>query len=214
MDAPKGSSRRRYLYAALFFLLMALIIVVRDLVFYDAYNIIWFCDLVLFLFAVAFFMRNIQMVKGLINIGLIAQFIFISEIVMYVFFGVSLSSMPSTLLRTNPINIVLSIMIHLSSTNLALLLTYQRKTRRVSLLYSFLALLLLFVLSLAFTPATDNINYVFSSAFLFGLAIPFYTILWPLLAFAIVVMPTYWFQKKLYLISKSHQALRPSRSDR
>ncbi len=203
-------SRKGYFYAGLFFLLMCIFVIIRDLVYYNIYNFIWFCDIGLLLFSAAFFSRNVQFVKGLINIGLIAQFIFILEIVLYVLFGVSLSNLPAAIMSTGPINITISIIIHLLSTNLALLLTYKIKTMRISLLYSSLVLLLLFILTVSLTPAYENINYVFSSSFMFGLSVPYYKLLWPFLAFLAPVLPTYWLQRYLYSMSnrtKSRQAI-------
>jgi hypothetical protein len=184
--------------AAAFYLLLAVIVIVRNHLFYNDYDFIWFCDIGLVFFSFGFMTSNYQLVKGLISIGLIAQFIFLMEFTIYAAFDVSLSSMPRLLLDTSMLNIVISLSIHLLSTNLALLLTYKRKTNPSSLIYSAAVIALLFMLSLALTPAYENVNYVFSSGFIYGLSIPFYTVFWPFLVFTLVVLPTYSLQKALY----------------
>ena len=167
---------------AAFYLAMAVIVVIRDLVFYDIFNFFWFCDIGLVLFAIAFFNRNIQFIKGLINIGLVAQSIFLLSIVVYAGFKIQMNGLPVVLFHTSWVNILVSIIIHLLSTNLALFLTYKEKNGASSLAYSLGVLLFLYVMSLLLTPPSYNINYVFSSDFL-GFNIPFYTFLWPVLAF-------------------------------
>lgn len=180
---------------------MTVVVFIRNLVFYTAYNFIWFCDIGLLLFFIAFLTKNDQFIKGLISIGLFAQFVFILEVILYSLFHISLSSLPSDLFRTSQANIVISLIIHLFSTNFALLMTYKKKTTRKSLIYSAGVLILLWIMTIFFTPAVYNINYVFSLSFFFGLTMPFYTLLWPLIAFTALILPTYWFQKGLYTVS-------------
>ncbi len=187
-----------YLYAAIFFLAMALIIFFRNNAYYSIYNSLWFCDFSLILFSVAFFMENVQFIKGLINIGLIAQFIYILDVIMYIIFGITWSNIPAEMLSSGLPNIIFSLAIHLFSANLALYITYSRKTKPFSLLYSAMVLLLLYFLTVFMTPPSNNVNFIFSSEFLFGLDIPFYIYLWPLLAFMVLSLPTYRFQSWLY----------------
>jgi len=201
LHSKHNTMRVNYTAIAFFYLAMAVIVVFRDLAFYDVYNFFWFCDIGLILFAIAFYLRNVQLVKGLINVGLIAQFIFIVGIVAYSVFAIQIDNLPAHLFQTSWVNVIISVSIHLLSTNLALLLTYAKKNKPSSLVYSFAVLLLLYALTLAFTPASDNVNYVFSSGFL-GFAIPYYTFLWPLLAFLILVLPTSWLQESLYRASR------------
>ena len=86
-----------------------------------------------------------------------------------------------------------------SPTTLALLFVYDIQIQPICLIYSGVLLGILFFVSLIFTNLKENINYVDNSEFL-GFQIPYYRILWILLAFIFLVLPTYYFQYLLYSI--------------
>jgi hypothetical protein len=186
-----------YIVIGFFFLMLSLALIFRNSVYYSMANTLWFCDFSLVLFSIAFFLRNLQFIKGLINIGLLAQFIYILELILYVSFGISLSEIPALTMNSGLFNIIYSVSIHLFSANLALYVTVRRRTKRISLMYSGLIIVFLYALTILLTPPSMNVNYIFSSEFLFGLNIPLYIYLWPLLAFIVLVIPTYRLQRYL-----------------
>ena len=192
-----------YFWTAIFFTILSPMVIVNNFLYYNSYDFIWFCDVVVILFAVGFFVKNSQFIKGLINIGLITQFIFIVEFIIAIFFNISLSNTITKILTNNISSISISVATHLFSTNLAIFMTYGVKSKRSSLAYSFVVLVVLYFLTLTLTPPIENINYVFSSDFLFGIKIPFYIYLWPFIAFLFVVTPTYWFQNFVHRQLKS-----------
>lgn len=191
-------SRDTYFWTGVFFTVLGSIVAVNNFLYYEIYDFIWYCDIVLVFFAAGFFTKNDGLIKGLLNIGFLTQFIFIIEFLIELFFGISLSETISLILTQNIPSISISLATHLFSTNLALLITYKCKSDRSPLIYSVAAILILYFLTLFFTPPERNINYVFSSEFFFGVKIPFYAYLWPILVFVLVVVPTNWLQEFLY----------------
>jgi hypothetical protein len=88
-------------------------------------------------------------------------------------------------------------LLHLIPLNFALFLVYNSLPDIASLIYSFIILLLFFILTFIFTKPKANINYVYNSDFL-GFSIPCYKFLGIFLFFIFVVLPTYAVQYILY----------------
>jgi hypothetical protein len=155
----------------------------------------WFCDFVPLLFAFAFLISNDHLAKGLINVGLIPQIVFIGFFIYNAFTG-------SSVLFTIPDKVTLfydfsAIFLHLSTT-IALVLTYRVKPTKETLMYSLLVLILMYTTILAFTSSDQYINYVYSSETIIPFSIPYYTLLWIPIVFAVVIFPTHLIQLILY----------------
>jgi len=176
------------------FLFIQIVAIVRN-IFSDYYNFFWFCDFASLPLAIGFFMKKDDFVKSIINIGLIAQLIYISFFIYKLISGTSaLETIPTV---TNVFYTSSSILIHLS-TPLALLFTYKTKPRIKTLFLSLMFLFGMYVVALFFTTPDKGINYILSSRTLIPFVVPHYTELWVMLAFLIVVLPTQLIQYLIY----------------
>jgi len=62
--------------------------------------------------------------------------------------------------------------------------------------------LVFYLLTAAFSSPGQNINLVYSSDYILGFTPAYYTLSWPILVFLLVIIPTYYLQKGLYLLSR------------
>jgi hypothetical protein len=200
---------RKYLGAAIFFIVLQIIVILRDINIDNQSTFFWFCDFAPTILAFAFLMKDEQLVKGLINIGFIPQMLYFISLVA-AFLGVDILGFKSLLnygdsvLNYGLFNIAVGFLMHAFSSNVALLLTYKTKPQTKSLMYSLIVLAGMFIVGLFFTSPIDNVNYVFSSSAL-GFSIPFYTLLWIISSFVALVLPTHLIQYALYKQSKDDE---------
>lgn len=190
---------KEYVLLGAFFLLIQAIAVVRNIS-YGYYNFFWFCDFAPLPLAIGFFLRKDNFVKSIINIGLIAQGIYIVLYIYKLFSGISvLETIPqvTTLFYT-----ISTIIIHLSTT-FALIFTYKTKPTINTLFSSLMFLFGMYIVALFFTTPEQRINYVLSSRTLIPLVIPNYTQLWVILTFIVVVLPTQLVQYLIYRKSRA-----------
>ena len=165
-----------------YFLLLGASVLIRNINFKKYHDFFWFCDLAPFLFALGFFLDNMQFVKAVVSVGLIGQ--------IFAFFNV----IPMRIVEwnKNKINhkqfyILTDILIHLT-TIIVFLLTINIAPNEDSLKYSLLILLFMFTSSLLFTPKKENVNtiYFFEINTSHGskrFRLPFHTYLWIVYAF-------------------------------
>jgi len=189
-----SGNNKRYLILGFLFLFIQAVAILRNL-FSSHYNFFWFCDFVSLPLALCFFFKKDNFIKSLINIGLVAQLIYVTGVIYFLFSGNSfLDTIPSD---PNILYFVSSILIHLS-TLIALIFTYKVKPTINILFYSLIFLFGMYTVALFFTTPTQEINYVLSSKTLIPFVIPHYTQLWVLLTFIIVVLPTQLIQYLIY----------------
>src|SRR3989344_8972932 len=184
----------KYFLLGFFFLFIQLIAVIRN-VFSDYYVFFWFCDFVSLPLAIGFFFQKEGFIKSMINIGLIAQWVYVAAYSYTIISGnPSLGTIPDdpTIFYTSS-----SIFIHLSTT-FALIFTYKFKPTIRTLFLSLMFLFGMYIIALFFTTPAQGINFVLSAKTLIPLAIPHYTELWVLLTFLIVVLPTQYLQYLIY----------------
>lgn len=183
--------------AALFFLFLGLLVVLRDIFYGEYYSFLWYCDIMPFLFAIGFFFGKEDLIKSAINIGLIPQFAFSIDFLAYIVSGKSLWGFFSPLLIYPAPYIGVSVIIHLFSSIVAFALTYRIKIRKETLFYSFIIMAVMDFLVLGIVHVPNNINYIQSPGGIIPFVIPFYSVLQPILAFIVVILPTYFLQKAI-----------------
>ncbi|MEK6918687.1 MAG: hypothetical protein AABW73_01480 [Nanoarchaeota archaeon] len=185
---------KKYLFLGLFFVFIQIVAIIRNVS--SGYNnFFWFCDFASLPIAIGFFLKKDDFVKSIVNIGLFPQIIYILAFVYKIFSGVSiLETIPDT---STIFYFTSSIIIHLS-TIFALCFTYKTKPRISTLFHSIMFIFGMYVIALFFTNPQDRINYVLSSRTLLPITIPYYTELWSLLTFLIVVLPTQGIQYLIY----------------
>lgn len=195
------SLKNRYIILSIFFIILQILVIIRNLIMKEYIVFFWFCDFFPILLSLAFLLKDEQLVKGFINIGFIPQLISSFSLFYAIFLGIDIVGFADILNYSN-FYIIVSFLLHLLPLNIALLFTYKIKTEKKSLLYSFIILIIMFILTLIFTSPIKNINYVYNSDFL-GFTPHYYTLIWVVLAFVILVLPTYLIQKLLYNFNKS-----------
>lgn len=194
---------RKYIYYGVFFLLMQIVVIIRNLV-GKYYTFFWFCDFVPILFALGFFFKNKDFIKGLINLGLIPQIVVLFDFVYQLVLGKSLFSTTEELFALGFFFVISAFFIHLSAT-FAFLFTYKDKPNKKALYYSFFSLVLIYTLTLLFTSPIGRINLVYLSGEWFRYLanyIPPYIPLWIALVFIIFVIPTHIIQHLVYKVYK------------
>lgn len=185
-----------YLIFGIIFLILGILVAIRNCTSKRYHDFFWFCDLLPFLLAFAFFIQNEQLIKALINIGFISQSISLFNLSAAIFFGIDIMGF-ADILNYNKFYITISYLLHLLPLNLALFFTYDIPPKIISLVYSFVIMLILFFLTIFFTKSKDNINYVDNIDFL-GFSIPYYKFLCIPIFFIFIILPTYGIQYLLY----------------
>ena len=187
-----GFMRKRdfYFLAGVLFVLLQVVTVVRN-VLIDYIYFFWLCDFVLVLYALGFFLKNDQFVKGIVNLGLIPQIIYFVNVLILIFFGVSFFEGIDFLLGVPPFIILLTLLFH-SSTFFAFFFTYKIKPSKISIYYSLVGVILVYLLVFLFSNPMDNPNYVFLFSDLFGAEK--FSIFWIPVVFLFIVLPTQLFQ--------------------
>ncbi|MFP4403690.1 MAG: hypothetical protein ACLFPJ_05035 [Candidatus Woesearchaeota archaeon] len=165
----------------------------------NPYNIFWFCGHVSFLFAIGFYIKNINFIKTLISIGFIFQIIWIFDFLSKLLFGSFIIGVTDYMFTDLALLAYLtSLLGHFFSTVLALILTYKYKPKKNILIYSFIYLIIILILTISFTSKSDNYNLT-SHMVIFGeFTFPGYSFIWPILGMLFIVIPTYYFQIFLY----------------
>lgn len=157
--------------------------------------IFWACNLIPIFIALGFFTKDTQLIKASINFEFIPQLIFTILTIIYIITDISLIGIKGNY-EIFLIGFV-ALWLHALSVNVALFYTRKMKTTKKSLVYSIIILLLVYILTLLFTPPFQNVNFTRLSEDIIGFNFPFLIFLWPILAFIFLVYPTYLFQKFL-----------------
>lgn len=185
---------KKYFLLGMFFLFIQLIVIIRNIA-SDYYNFFWFCDFIPLPLAIGFFLKKDNFIKSIINIGLLAQLVSVVLYLYKMFSGIStLEVIPDT---TTLFYAVSSIFIHLSNT-FALIFTYKIKPTIKTLFYSVIFLFAMYLMALFFTTPEQGINYTLSYGPFIPWVIPYYTELWVLFMFLLIVLPTQFIQYIIY----------------
>lgn len=195
----KNKDNNILILVALFFLLMQLA------VFFGNYQsssfdiFIWFCNHTPLFFAIAFFLKKKEIVKSLINVGFLAQFLWTFDFLSRLLFGFHIFGFTTYVFESGEgFFILIPILIHIFATNIALYFTFKSKNPPIILFYSLIYLLFLYGTSLAFSDPNLNLNCVHQICGAVDKTPDWYTAFWPLITFFLVVIPTYLLQIVLY----------------
>jgi len=182
------------------------LVVLQFAVIYLAYRIndlprlFWFCNHTPFILALLLYFRKKYIIKGIINIGLIFQFLWTIDFISKALFGFYLTGTTRYLFEGSfGWLIIIPVLIHIFSTNLALYFTYDSKPNIKALFYSLIYIIVIYGITLSFTSIETNINCVRTIC---GVSYSFdtYTNYWPALAFFLIVIPTQLIQFVFYKI--------------
>lgn len=187
----------KYNYWGALFLCVQLIAIVRNLS-SDYFSFFWYCDFSAGIFALLFFLRLDQGVKGLLNIGLFGQLGYTLIFAYHLITGNTLFGFVFGF-ESGWISAA-TLLIHLS-TLLVFIAEYKIKPSKGALWYSLIFLILIYIVVLTFTSPDPSIaanyNFIYYSRLL-SPYIPYYTVFWIPIAFILIVLPTYFFQKWVY----------------
>jgi hypothetical protein len=166
----------------------------------DNYSVfVWFCNHTPVMFGLAFIFNKTQIVKGLINAGFLAQLVWTIDFLSKILFNTHIFNLTNYIFES-PITIwiLLTITIHMFTTNVALIITMKEKPQKISLFYSFIYIAFLYFLTLLTTIPEDNINWVFAIDSIVFYSHILYTIFWPITVFILVILPSHFIQYTLY----------------
>ncbi|MBU0957509.1 MAG: hypothetical protein KKF56_01725 [Nanoarchaeota archaeon] len=201
----------RYYLIGTFFLFLQLLVFIENHHAQRFGHFFWFCNHTPLIFALAFFLRKKQLIKGIINIGFLIQFVWAIDFLSYGISGFTVLGVTQYVFNGGMgIYTLVPIIVHLFSTNIALISTYEVKPKKITLLYSAVYILLLFSLTLTYAPPEKNINCIYFICTLEKFSIPGYFYLWPILIFLILALPTQGIQYLIYKHSKrkTHNSLK------
>jgi len=177
----------------LFFLSLGVLEVLKINKLKDYPALFWFCNISPFLLAVGFFTGSIQFIKGLINLGVIPQFISLVSLTLVVFFGVKIEVF-RTIKKEGIISVIIAYMIHLFTIFIALLVTMPIPATKISLFYSVVVFSLLFVFSFLFTRKKDNVNFIYNLKEIGFYPSSYYKYIWLPGSMILLAIPTYLLQ--------------------
>lgn len=198
--------RDNYFYLGIFFMIIQILGIIRNLS--TGYlSFFWYCDFTPGIFSILFFLKNDQAIKGLLNIGLFGQLAYAFILIYKLIFGVALFGFIFNF--SGFFDIFATLILHFS-TLFVLLATYKIRPKEISLRYSFVFLILIYAAVLLFTVSdtsiSGNYNFIYYSKTV-SPYLQYYTQLWVLLAFTIVVLPTYLFQILIYNLFRKTKSL-------
>jgi len=190
---------RYYLAGAYFLLLQIYVIFYLDL-FASTSSFFWICNVIPFLFAMGFFTKNISLVRSLISLSLVIHIIWTIDFFSVIFFNSPiLGGFTRYAFQEGTISI-LPMLAHLFSSSVALMVVYREEfNKKRILIYSFLLIVAFQLLAFAFTTPVDNVNCVYESCVLSLVgAVPFYSQIYPIGFFILLVLPGYFLQRLLF----------------
>lgn len=199
----KSKEKRIFFITGIYFLLLQLVIFVENYFAYR-YNIFfWFCNHTPLLFGLFFLAGKKDWIKAIINIGFLVQFIWVFDFISNIFFG-SYSLGVTQYIFESELGwfILIPLFAHALSTNVALAHTYKIKPNKKVLIYSGIYILLLYFVTLTYAPIENNINCVYNLCGIQEYTFAGYTLLWPLLVFVIIILPTHGIQHIFYKLYK------------
>lgn len=148
----------------------------------------WYCNSVPLFLGLAFLFGRIQIVKGLTDVGIVAQLLWVIDFLAHLVFHVSFFHITDYVFTSGlSSQNITTIIVHVTTPLVAIGWSYRIAPRRISIVYSFLYIIALYLATVLLTPAADNINYIFHGFDFQGLMQPLdpllsssaYIFLWP-----------------------------------
>lgn len=206
MKIKQHIKKNKYQIIALWFLLLQILVLFENLIVYR-YNIFfWFCDHAPLILAIAFFTKNKDLIKSIVNFGFIVQFIWVIDFLSKLILDKSALGVTNYMF-TGELGflVLIPLLIHSLSVNVAFIHTYKIKPTTKVLVYSAIYIISIFALSLAFTPTERNVNCIHEICGLKQYTFQGYTSLWPILVFIIIILPTQGIQWLVYKWDKKRK---------
>ncbi len=191
----------KFKVASIFYICLQFILLIK---FYALGNFklaYYFCYHAPLLFAIAFYRKDIVMIRALIIIGLVGQSTWLLDYFLYLLSGNFILGSSKFILRYHGLVYIATLFSHLFSSLLALSLVYSSDLPRRTIGYAFIYLFIFYVLNLVhIIPESYNVNYVWKFESLGVL--PFQTKLYLLYIFPLSILPGYYVQLMVKRIVK------------
>jgi len=189
-----------YVTIALFFFLLQVLIGYTYFHVEQPLYFLWFCNHTPLLLGLAFLFHKIELVKALLNTGFFLQLLWSFDFFSAFFFGISLFHVTEYMfMDITSFSFIGSLLTHILSPSIALGFSVSQPQRRKILFYSAGYLFILYLLTVGLAPSGTNYNLINYLPLPLGeFTFPGYTLLWPLIAFVVIVLPSHYFQKWLY----------------
>lgn len=185
-----------------FFFILQLMLLYKYIFIAEFSNMLWFCSHVPFLFGIAFFIRNINLIKSLISIGLTIQIIWIIDYLGKLFLGIYIIGETTYMFNGMDIfSYTTSIFEHFFSSILALVIVYKYKPKKEIFIYAFIYLIIILILTLIFSSESQNYNLVYNLKIFNEFTFPGYSFVWIFMTMILIVIPTYYLQIILYRLN-------------
>lgn len=186
----------RYFILGTFFLILQILVLYRNYFISEAISIYFFCNHILIILSIGFYLKNIKVINAIICVGLIPQFMwlidFFSSLLGFNLFGYSQYIFNQSLIMG-----LITFLIHIS-TFVALVFTLnEEKIHFKSLIYASSYVVLIYFLTIVFTPVENDINCIYNACNISWLNFNYYTYLWIPLTILIIIIPTFLLIRKL-----------------
>lgn len=192
----------KYFYLGIFFLVIQILVFIRNYLFDDQILFFYYCNHIALFLAIAFFMRNIPLIKAFISTGLIIQLIYLADLIAMLFFNTPLTGSTAYLLNYSLFPFIITLLTHFGTVFVALIFIFREKNKIISLIYGFLYLCFLYLTTILFTPKGYDVNCVYNACGASYMYFNGFTTYWIFIVFIILVIPTYYLQELLYYLSK------------
>jgi hypothetical protein len=189
---------KKYKYLAIYFIILQILIIYRNYILDDLILIFYFCNHIAILLAFGFFTKNFQLIKGLINIGLIPQLIYAIEFFSEIIFKTNLISSTGDLHTYSTITFIITLFIHFTTLFIAFYFVKNIKITKQSLIYSFSYILILYFTTILFTPIEYDLNCVYNACEISFLQFNNFIYLWIPITILFTIIPTYYIQKIIF----------------
>ena len=193
----------KYKYLSLYFILIQILILIRNYLLNENILFYFYCDHIAFLLAIAFFIKNIPLIKALISTGIIAQTIYLTNLLTNLIFNFQIINLSTEYLTYSPLILAITIIMHISTILIALAFTYKEKNNIKSLKYAFIYTIALYITTILFTPVKYDINCISNACGMSFFQFNQQKLFWPIITFTLLTIPGHYFQEFLYKISKT-----------
>ena len=187
--------KNKFIYVGFYFIILQFLIIYINILLDDFILIFFLCNHISLFLAYGFLTKNIQLIKGLISVGLIPQLIYIIEFFSELFFNTNIISSTGNLFSYDLIEFIITLLIHFSTLTLAFYFTMKNKIKLSSLVYSIFYIIILFTTTILFTPKSYDLNCIFNSCGISFLQFPQILYFWIPITIIFIIMPTYYIQK-------------------
>lgn len=190
----------KYFYLGIYFSILQILVFIRNYTLNDNILFFYYCDHIALLLAIAFFIRNIPLIKAFISTGLILQLIYLLDLISYYLFSIKITGSTAYLTNYSLFAMIITLLMHLATAFVAIIFTYKEKNKSISLLYGFIYLIFLYLSTIFLTPKEYDMNCIFNACSVNAIYFDGFTTYWILIAFIFLVIPVHYLQELIYHI--------------